>query len=193
MAKICPNCNLKHQSHAQKCVQCGAELEVIKSHAKRKRILIICIISALLIGIIVGSILFFTGPKAKVRSIMRALKKGDMEKVVETFPDFLLQSDDLDDYLKYQLPQLVKSFSEYKFSYNIQEVNDPSTKDKQNALDHMDTLHKYGYDPLKLQDIKVAYFTIKGVSPGKWGSSFNKFILIKYDGAWYWWPFYYGD
>lgn len=191
MAKICTQCNLKYSNKSHKCVQCGSELEIIQSDLKKKKILIGILIGLLSVALIVGAVLFFTGPKAKVRSIMRAFKKGDVEAVVETFPDFVVASGDLDDYLKYQLPSMVSDLSDYKFTYKIDRVADPSSKERNNVLDHMIILEEYGFDPLKFEDIKVVFFTMKGVSPGKWGSSFDKYILIKYDGTWYWWPFYY--
>ena len=192
MAKYCPQCNLKHSNKAEKCVKCNGELEVIQADLKKKRFLIGFLIGILTVALIVGGILFFTGPKAKVRSIMQAFKRGDVDAVVDTFPDFIIASGDLDEqYLEYQLPNLVSNLSEYKFSYKITKVANPSFKEKENILAHISRLEEYGCDPLKLQDIKVVFFTMKGVSPGQWGSSFNKFILIKYDGTWYWWPFYY--
>ncbi len=192
MAKICTQCNLKYSSKALKCVQCGSELEVIQADLKRKRIFIGILAGVLSIALILGAILVFTGPKAKVRGIMRAFRRGDVDAVIETFPDFLLESVDLsEEYLKIQLPDAVTNLSENKFSYNISKIASPSSKEKNSVLEHLDKLGKYGYNPSKLQDIKVAIFTMKGITPGKWYSSFDKFILIKYDGVWYWWPFYY--
>lgn len=192
MAKLCPQCNLKHSNKAEKCVQCNGPLEIIESDRKKKRILIGILAGVLVIALAIGGILFFTGPKAKVRSIMRAFKRGDVEAVIETFPKFIINSGDLsEEYLEYQLPNLVEYLSQNKFSYQITKVVDPSFKEKDNIIAHMSELEDYGCNPEKLEDIKIIFFSMKGINPWLGGSSFNKMVLIKYDGTWYWWPFYY--
>ena len=191
MAKYCTQCNLKYSNSAEKCVSCGAELAVRESDVKKKKIVIIALISVLLIAAIVVGIVIFTGPKAKVRQIIRSFKRGDVDAVISTLPEFLINSGEIDDYLAGQLPMAVSEWSEFKFSYNIDQCSSPSTKERSNVLQHLDSMKKYGYDSNKLEDMKVVLFSFTGTSPSNLGSGFDKYILIKYDGTWYWWPFDY--
>lgn len=191
MAKYCTQCNLKHSNKADKCANCGAELAVRGSDAKRKKIIITALISMLLIVAIVVGIVILTGPKAKFRQIIRSFKSGDVDAVISTMPEFLINSGEIDDYLEGQLPRAVSEWAEFKFSYNIDQCSSPSTKEKYNVINHLNSMEKYGYDSDKLENIKVVLFSFTGTSPSNLGSGFDKYILIKYDGVWYWWPFYY--
>lgn len=187
MAKLCPNCNLKHSNDAEKCVQCGTELEVIKSDVRKKRIIIISIVSIILIALIVGAVIYFTSPEAKVRSILKDFNDGDVEGVINSFPDFFLKSGYLDEEA---FGKNIAMLSDYMFSYNIDKVVNPSSSDRDTVLTTLSHFEQYGYDASKLQDIKVIWTNMRGGIPGFWGSSFDKFVMIKYDGAWYWWPYY---
>ena len=191
MVKYCTQCNLKHSNSAEKCASCGAELARRESDVKKKKIIIIALISVLLIAAIIAGIVIFTGPKAKFRQIIRAFKSGDVDAVISTMPEFLINSGEIDDYLEGQLPRAVSEWSEFKFSYRIDQCSSPSTKEKYNVINHLNSMEKYGYDSDKLENIKVVMYTITGSAPSNLGSGFDKYILIKYDGVWYWWPFYY--
>ena len=192
MSKICTPCNLKYSNSAHKCVNCGSELEIVQADAKRKRIFIASLIGIVLILVIVSSVIYFTGPRAKIKSIMRDFRQGDVDGVIACMPDFLIKSGDLsNDFIPYQLPNVIKTFSEYGFSDNVDKIASPSSKETNYVLTHLEYYRQYGYDPEDLQDIKVVIFSMKGVNPGYWFSMFEKFILIKYDGIWYWWPYNY--
>ena len=191
MAKICTQCNLKHGNDATKCVQCGGQLEVIQSDVKKRKIIISSLIAVVLVIVIVLGIVFFTGPKAKVRGIMRDFKQGDVEGIVDSFPEFFINYTGVgEEALEAELDPWVQSLSEYIFSYNIDKLANPSTREYNDVLASLDEYRDYGYDPAKLTDVKVVCLDMRGGVPGFWGSSFEKFVLIKYDGAWYWWPFY---
>ena len=71
MAKYCTQCNLKYSNSAEKCVSCGAELAVRESDVKKKKIVIIALISVLLIaaivvGIVISSITLFLNASAAI-------------------------------------------------------------------------------------------------------------------------------
>ena len=192
MAKTCPVCNLKHRNSAVKCVSCGAELQATKADKVKRNILIISAVSLLLVVSIIFAVVYFTGPKAKFRSIMRDFKQGDLDGVTDAFPKFFLYSyEENKAYFSMDLPNTVSDLSEYSFSCKIDKISNPSVSDVNGLRMHLDEYKKYGYNPDKLEDVKVVIFTMKGVSPGQWGVGFNKFILLKYDGEWYWWPFGY--
>lgn len=189
MAKICTQCNLKHTNDATKCVQCGSELEVIKSDLKKKKIIITSIISILLVAIIIFAVMFFTGPKARVRSVMRNLKNGNSERVVDSCPDFIIDYFGGEDMFEKLLEEYVEVQSEYIVSYNIDKVVSPSSNEKTQILEYLDYFEENGYDESKLDDIKIAWLNIQGgFAPGFLNSNLGRFLLIKYDGRWYWVP-----
>ena len=190
MAKYCTQCNLKHSNQAEKCVSCGAELVMRESDVKKKKIIMITLISVLLIAAIVVGILILTGPKAKVRQIMRDLKEGDTVGVVASFPDFFVEAVGKE-VLEADLDDWVQNYSNYIFSYGITDVTGPSAREKNNILKSLDAYE--GFEPSKLKSIKIVWFETKGGIPGLWGSTFDKVALIKYDGVWCWWPFYSND
>jgi hypothetical protein len=92
MAKICKQCNLKYKNRAVTCVSCGSSLEVIESSFKAKWAVIYSAIALLLILATVLALLWFTGPKAKIRKVMRAYKNDDVSAVVDAYPPFLLNA-----------------------------------------------------------------------------------------------------
>ena len=190
MAKYCTQCNLKHSNSAEKCVSCGAELTMRKADVKKKKIIIISLISIFLIAAVIVGIVIFTGPKAKARQIMRNFKQGDTAGVVSSFPDFFVEEIGRD-VLEADLNDVVQIYSDYIFSFAIQEVASPSSREKNNIIESLEAYEKF--DSSKLKDIKIIWLDTKGGIPGFWGATFEKFILIKYDGSWYWWPFYSND
>lgn len=192
MAKMCPACNLKHKNSATKCAGCGAELSHSESYVHKKRIIILSIISLLLIVATVLSIVYFTSSRAKLRRLMRDFKKGDIDGVMELFPDFLLNARDENFYyFEVQLPNAVKHFSENPFSYRIDKMGNPTSRELDSIVEHLEDYTPYGYDRNKLEDAKMAMLTIRGTSPVNLGSSFDRLLFLKYDGKWYWWPFFY--
>lgn len=185
MAKLCPQCNMKYANSADKCIKCGAELEVIKSDVKKKRIIIVSIISVLLIAAIIVGVLYFTSPEAKVRAILNDFKQGNVEDIINSFPEFFKKSGFLNEEA---FAENVARLSDYMFSYNVNKAANPSTRETTEILESLSTFEEYGYDYSKLQEIKIVWTDMRGGIPGLWGNSMDKFTMIKYDGAWYWWP-----
>lgn len=186
MAKICTQCNLKHSNNATKCVQCGSELEIIKSDLIKKRIIIASIISILLIAAIVCSVIIFTGPKAAIRRLIRDFKQGDVEGVVSHLPDFVVNYHG-NEFIVEFYKENVKRVSEYFVSYNIDKIANPSSSDDTSVREVLSYYEDYGYDSSKLEEIKVAWLeTRAGVNPSFSSQFSDKLIFIKYDGKWYW-------
>ena len=190
MAKICTECGLKHDSKAQKCVNCGAVLQIIQKDVNRKRIIIISLVAIVLIVATVLTVSYLSTPEAKVKSIMRSFQNNDVDAVVETFPAFIrnfydekgIDTDDI-------FYEWVNGLSDYIFSYNIDKVASPSTNQKNTILSTFYLYSDYGYDPDDIEDIKLVWLKMRGGTPGLWGSSNNRFVMIKQEGKWYWWPF----
>ena len=192
MAKRCPECGVKHSNKALQCLACGAELKSAEDVIEKKKTLIVLISCILLLAAVIISVIYFTGPRAKFRSIMRSYKRGDVDGVMDTFPEFYTNAYDINQfYFDHQLPDFIDSLSELSFSFKINKVSDIPAKDLEHVLAHLEEYRDYGYEPAKLQKVKVVLFTMRGASPGFLGFPADRYIMIKYDGKWYWWPFVY--
>lgn len=190
MAKICKECNIKHDNSADKCARCGAPLEVIHKDVKKKKIILFSILGLVLtIALIVG-IIYITSPEARVRGIMEDMKDGDTSGVVDAFPEFFIEANGGKAALVEYYDTWVKNESSYIFSYNIDKTVGPSTKEENAIRKSLVYYTHAGYDESKLQDIKAVWLDMRGGIPGFWGESLEKFVMIKYDGQWYWWPFF---
>lgn len=190
MAKICIECGLKHDNKAKQCVNCGSELEVIQADAKRKRIIVIALVSIILIAATIIGVTYFSSPEAKVKSIMKAFQKNDVDAVISSFPDFVINYlDETETDTTQFFEEWVATLSDYIFSYNIDKVAAPSTSQKTVLLTTFYYLEEYGYDESKLSDVQLVWLKLRGGTTGLWNSSDNRFVMIKYDGKWFWWPF----
>lgn len=190
MAKICNVCNLKHGDVATKCVNCGGELVIIESSLKRKWIFIYSAIALVLIAATVMAFFWFTGPKAKIREVMGAYKKADVAAVVDAYPPFLLNATGLSrEELEQEEQRFVNEFSDYLFSYNIDDVKKPSSNEREEILEQLNWFEDFGFDERKLEDIRLVWASMRGGEKfGAWSKSDLRFVVIKYDGQWYIWP-----
>ena len=190
MAKICNVCNLKHGDVATKCVNCGGELVIIESSFKRKWIFIYSAIALVLIAATVMAFLWFTGPKAKIREVMGAYKKADVAAVVDAYPPFLLNATGLSrEEFERDQRQAVRNFSNYLFSYSVEDVKKPSTNERNEVLEQLESFKDYGYDERRFEDIRLVWVGVRGGGElGYWNDSDMRFVVIKYDGQWYIWP-----
>ena len=191
MAKICPQCNLKHGDNATKCVGCGGELVIIESTFKKKWIIIYSAIALVLVLATVIALLWFTGPKAKIRKVMRAYKNDDVATVVDAYPPFLINATGLTrEEFERDQQQAVRNFSNYLFSYSVEDVKKPSTNERSEVLEQLERFADYGYDESRLEDIRLVWVGVRGGGEfsGYWNDSDLRFVVIKYDGRWYCWP-----
>lgn len=189
MAKICPQCGVKYKNSATKCIMCNTEFQDNHVSKNKKKILIFVIVGVILAAAVVTSILLFTGPKAKVRHIMDSYKRNDAEAVIATFPSFFMETDqiNIDLYLT-EIELNVRDMSDYIFSYNIEKAEKPSSQERE---EFMENFRHYGgdnFDEDKLEDIRIVWINYKGNVPGIWPSRAVRFIMIKYEGKWCWWP-----
>ena len=190
MAKICKECNIKHDNSADKCARCGAPLEVIQKDVKKKKIIIFSILGVILTVALILGIIYITSPEAKVMDIMKDINNGNTAGLVDSFPDFFIEANGGKAVLVEYYDSWVKSEASYVFSYNIDKVVGPSAREEEAVRKSLVYYTHAGYDESKLQDIKAVWLDMTGGIPGFWGASLEKFVMIKYDGQWYWWPFF---
>lgn len=189
MSKICSNCGVKYSNSAKKCIMCGTEFNDEHIYAKRKRFIILGIVGALLIGAVIALVVFSTGPKAAVRRVMESQKRNDPEATIAMFPSFFVESDLTDkEALLRDVSEMTEALSQYLFSYNIEKAADPTTKEVE---EYMEVFRYFGGEDFReedIEDIKIVWVNYKGNIPSFWPSHATRFVMIKYEGKWCWWP-----
>ena len=188
MAKICSNCGLKHKDSATKCAGCNAPLEELPVHKKKKVYVILAAILLVLIGVSTFFIMRCTGPDGTVRRIMRCYSNNDPEGVVDFFPEFLFEANWITrEMLVDQLSGNVKEISDYMFSYYLEDTKTPSTSEMNEIMAQLNSFPDFDED--QLDDVKYITVNFKGNATYLWTANDTRFVMIKYDGSWYWWPF----
>ena len=189
MAKICKQCNLKYKNRAVTCVSCGSELSMIESTFRIRWSLIYTAIALVLVLATTLSVSYFTSPKAAVKKILKAYKGNDVETVVDSFPPFLNYATGLDrEALEEYMEKSVKDLSDYITFYHVEDVKKPSSNEREEVLETLSYYKDFGYDEDKLEDIKLVWAGMRGGPVGTCNFTNERFVMIKYDGHWYWWP-----
>ncbi|MBO5702036.1 MAG: hypothetical protein J6S71_06325 [Clostridia bacterium] len=189
MAKICKNCGVKHKNSATYCVMCGEPFYSEQGLKKRKIHRIIGIVLGVL-ALTAGVLFIFTaGPKAAVRRILNGYKRNDPDAVIASYPDFLIESNQVDkDQLILSTQINVKDMSDYIFMYKLGKSEDPSEKEYEELMEAFRFYAGEDFSEDDIQSIKIIWVDYTGNVPAVWPSRAARFIVIKYEGRWYWWP-----
>ena len=189
MAKICTECGLKHYSTARRCVKCGSKLKIIKKDQIRNIIIImlsIAIVTSLAIAIIVP---IMQSPETKLKRIMNYIIDNDSRAVFDSYPHFYIAHlEEEDPFYAIPLRERIKQLSDYIFSFNVHEIVKPSTSQRTDILKQISECADYGYDPAQLEDMRVIWLEIRGGIRGLWYTTYEKFVMIKYNDEWCLWP-----
>ena len=189
MAKMCPQCGVKYQNKATKCVMCKIDLSENHGHKIMKKLVFSGIIGIVLVGIAITLVSMLTGPKAAVRRIVEGFKQNDPQSIMAMLPDFVLESDKIDRReLELEMTTDALTLSKFIFSYNIEEVKDPSFQEREKLMEDFRYIAGEDFDDREIKDIKIIWVNYKGDIPGFWPSHATRFTMIKYQGRWYWWP-----
>ena len=194
MAKICTTCGLKYKDSATKCVNCKSELEIIETPQKKKKAIIaiclaaFCLVLALLLTL---ALIIFTGPRGRVRYIMNNLRDNDVEAVLDTLPDFLIdENSPYGHEVKLALSRYTSQLSNYVYSFNTNKTADPSSAQMTELMNSIKKFAGDDFDETLIEDVKIVWVDFRGGIHGFWNSIDSRFIMIKYKGEWCWWPYY---
>lgn len=189
MAKICKQCGIKYENSATKCIVCGTEFKDTHIYSRRKKLLIFGIIGVILVLATIFIAILSTTPEAAVWRIMEAHRRNDLDAVVATFPDFLLESEVIDKN-KFMLntQYAMEEFSQYIFSYSIGKAETPNSNEREKYMEIFRYFGGSKFQEDKIEDIKMVWVNYKGNIIGFWPSRGTRFIVFKYDGDWCWWP-----
>ena len=84
----------------------------------------------------------------------------------------------------------VHRMSSYIFSYNSNKAVIPSEREQGELIQSFADFGGDKFDHSKLEEIKVVWVDFRGgETPGLWHIYHVRFVIIKYDGEWCWWPF----
>ena len=189
MSKVCKKCGIKHKNSATYCVMCGEPFyneQGLKARNIRRTVGIILGVIALAAALL---FIFTSGPKAAVRRILNGYKRNDPDAVIASYPDFLLESDkiDKDEFIR-STRQNVKDMSDYIFLYKLGKAEDPSESEREELMETFRFYADEDFSESDIQSIKIIWADYTGNVPAVWPSRAARFIVIKYEGRWYWWP-----
>ena len=188
MAKICSSCGLKHKDRATRCARCNAPLAEIPVFKRTNSYVILAVILLVLGGVSALFILRFTGPDGTARRIMQCYRNNDPEGIADFFPEFVLEDgwvtrEDLAD----AISEDVENLSYHIVYFSLSDTTPPSDKEIKKIKKQLKGFPSFDEDLLE----EITYVTVKCKLDHYYGfnSSNTHFLLIKYDGSWYWWPF----
>jgi len=189
MAKVCSKCGVEYKNSATRCVMCGTEFHDAHVYAKRKRCIILGI-TGVVLAVVLGVLLVLsTGPRAAVWRIMESHKRNDVEAIVESFPDFLMESEVLDEKaFMVDVKSLANYFSKFIFSYSIGQAQIPSAREQEEVVEVFRYFGGDAFDEERLEEVRTVWVDYKGNIPSFWPSRASRFLMVKYDGRWCWWP-----
>ena len=189
MAKICKKCGVKHKISASKCGNCGASFEDVRVTIIKKTAVIYAVVALLVAIAIIAVIISFMGPRAAVKQIMRHYKGNNPEAIVNSYPDFLLESEGYSkEKAVAEISNYVKQLSGYIVYYKADRPQAPNERDREALLEDFRNYCGESFDESKLEDIKFVWLTFEGEKSGLWGKSITRFTMVKYNDRWCWWP-----
>lgn len=192
IAKCCEKCGVRHRNETLTCAICGTPFkDAAKKNFQRKMTVILTVVAVFVISLSTILIMRSIGPEALARDIMRSYKNNEPDALIETFPSFLTESENFDEksYIK-DMSKSVQRMSSYIFSYNSNKAVTPSEREQGELIQNFADFGGDRFDPSKLEEIKAVWVDFRGgETPGLWSTYHVRFVIIKYDGEWCWWPF----
>ena len=189
MSKLCKACGLKHRNSALKYASCKTPFNDQKQRAKKRRLIILTIAVAVLITTAVFAILHYSGPKGVTRRVMDAYRENDPESLVDTLPPFYVNADGSNrEKMIQQYAPFVKRLSNYIFSYYLDEPLVPSERQREELMKQIRYFAGADFKESDIEDIRFVWVHFTGDVLYIWPKYTERFIVIKYEGDWYWWP-----
>ena len=189
MAKVCKVCGVKYRNNAERCVMCKTEFNDLHIYKRRRRNIILAVCITLLLVSTVSYAVYSTTPSAAVRRIMSAYNRADVDEVVSYYPEFYLESDNIDKRrLLLDVETDVKIFSKYLCTYYLESPATPSWKECEKLLEDLRYYGGENFDEEKLGEIKMIWVNFKYDIEGIWPKGSIRFIVFEYEGRWCWLP-----
>ena len=190
MSKVCKQCGILHENRATKCAVCGTAFNDKHIYAKRRRIIILSVLAALLLAAAISYAAYSVTPEAAVRRIMYACRKADVDTVISYYPDFYIESDKIDKKKLLMNTDLrVKKFSEDLYSYYLEDPETPHEKECEALILNFEDFGGENFDRSKLGEIKMVWVNYRLDVYYFWPKRSTRFIVFEYDGRWCWWPY----
>ena len=138
MSKVCKVCGVRYRNSAERCVMCKTEFNDLHIYKRRRRIIILAVCLPLLLASIISYAVYSTTPSAAVRRIMNAYNRADVDAVVSYYPEFYLESDNIDKRkLLLDVETDVKIFAKYLCTFYLKSPVTPSWKECEKLLEDL--------------------------------------------------------
>lgn len=194
MAKFCKHCNIPYKKFAYKCVICGTVLE--KKRKTPMQIALIAISITLSACLLIASCAYLiydynTSPETRVKEIMQYLKDGDFDAVMDSLPSFIWQYEQTDEaQIQFDISFFVDRMNSYIYSFNTNNEITPSERQIEELIDSIKKIVGDEFDASVITDVKVVWVDVRGGVRNFWQTTHERFVMIKYQDEWCWWPYY---
>ena len=118
------------------------------------------------------------------------MRQNDAKSVVASVPAFLLESDNFDaERFANDVIYDAIFISYQSFGYRVDKTASPSTKERDQIISELKYYGGSDFDEGELDEITLVWVSHDmEYIVGMWQASIVRFVMIKYDGHWYWWP-----
>ncbi len=189
MAKFCKKCGVKHANRAFRCAACGTPFPSGRDYPDLMKYTRYILYSILPLAAAILLIIHFTGANAAAKRILKAFEKNDAEAVIEAYPEFWMESDRINkEVVIGETEAGVKLISENLLSYRLLEIADPSYHEQEALMESIRYYAGDDFDEDDVKNVKIVWFAVNMEHANSWSSGAVCFVMIKYDGSWYWWP-----
>jgi hypothetical protein len=143
----------------------------------------------ILVLVAVFLVIYFTGPSVAVRKIMNGYRDNDPEAVIESYPSFFMESVLVDrETLINDVKFNVKVSSQYVHKYKLEKAQNPTESEREKLLEDIRIYGGRDFDVSDIKDIKIIWVTYDVDFAGVFPQAGLRFVMIKYEGRWCWWP-----
>lgn len=189
MSKVCKKCGVKHKNSAYVCMACGEPFPSGYTKPDIFKYVRFVIPGIILVLVAVFLVIYFTGPSFAVRKIMNGYRDNDPEAVIESYPSFFMESVLVDketwiNDVKFN----VKVSSQYVHKYKLEKAQNPTESEREKLLEDIRIFGGRDFDVSDIKDIKIIWVTYDVDFAGVFPHAGLRFVMIKYEGRWCWWP-----
>ena len=132
-----------------------------------------------------------TSPETRVKEIMQYLKDGDFDAVMDSLPSFIWQYEQTDEaQIQFDISFFVDRMNSYIYSFNTNNEITPSERQIEELIDSIKKIVGDEFDASVITDVKVVWVDVRGGVRNFWQTTHERFVMIKYQDEWCWWPYY---
>ena len=134
-------------------------------------------------------VLYLTSPQAAVRRIMDGYRNNDPDAVIESYPEFFMDSVlvDREKWIN-DIRFSVKVSSQHIHYYELEDPQKPSASERERLMKDFKLYGGFDFDESDIKDIRIIWVNYDVDFGGVLPQAGLRFVMIKYEGRWCWWP-----